>query len=120
MVFDQDIREAITSTRKNSGLRAFTEKLAAAKVSKSDWILALQGRVIAYQQLTLESLRFLLRASLGTIKPDGGQLIPSKVLGIGQQIPDTVEPIIKAARLLGHWTSNVSLYETSVILRVSF
>jgi ABC-three component (ABC-3C) system Middle Component 3 len=120
IVFDEDIRGAAVGTRKSSGLRAFTEKLAASRVAKSDRILALQSRVTNYRGLTIDSLRFLLRAKMGSIDTPTGQLIPSKTRGLKQQVPESVEPILKAARNLGHWTSAISLYETAVTLRLSF
>ncbi len=120
VVLDEDIRAAAVGTRKSSGLRAFTEKLAASRVAKSDRILAIQGHAAKYRVLTMESLRFLLRAKMGSIDTANGQLIPSKTRGLKQQVPDSIEPILKAARNLGHWTGTVSLYETAVTLRLSF
>jgi len=120
LVFDEETRTAAVTTRKSSGLRAFADKLSAAKAAKSDLILALQGRVPKYRTLTMQSLRFLLRASMGSVDPSSGRLLPSKARGVKQEVAASISPIVTAARHLGGWTSALSLYETAVILRLSF
>jgi hypothetical protein len=120
MVLHESTRQMVLGTNPSSGLRFFAEKFSSSNVSQSDVMATLQRRVRATRQLTMESLQLLLRCDMGTIDIESGSVIPSKTRGLGTQIPVTVDPLVKAAKKLGRWTSALTMYEVAATLGLAF
>jgi hypothetical protein len=120
MVFQANIREVILGTRKSSSLRAFTEKFSSSALSSSDIVLSLQNRIQRMKPLTAKSLHMIVSCGMVTIDSGSGTVIPSRARGLSQQLPAGVAPLARAAEYLGGWTSQLSLYEIAVNLRLFF
>lgn len=120
LVFHEDTRSLILSTQRGSSLRAFAEKFSQSRIGKSDLLIAVQQRMTAFRELTLESVRVLLGCGMATIHTDEGTLMPSRAHGLKTQLADDKEQLVRAARYLGGWMSSLSLYEIAVTLRLYF
>lgn len=120
MVLHEGTKKVILSTQGASGLRFFSDKFSTSEIAQSDAIATLQRRISMTRELTLESLQFLLRSGMVTIDIEAASVIPSKARGFGQQIPDSIDDAVKAAKKLGRWTSSLSIYEIASTLRLAF
>ncbi len=119
ILLHEDTREFIQSTQKRSGLRAFADKFTPSKISKRDYLLALQNRAIAMKYLSIKSINIALASDLLSIDLETGYLIPLSYT-LPKRNPDSILKMAKCAEKLGEWCSELSLHEISVILKVRF
>lgn len=116
----QETAQLIASTRQASGLRAFVNKFSDSKVSKNDLILAINERAIKMRKLSMKSLTFAVASSLLAVDVGDGVVIPLSSTQPKAGVPKSVRTMLQCAERLGHWCSEVSLHEISVILKVRF
>ena len=120
MVLHEGTRDIILGTQPSSGLRFFTEKFATPQVAQSDALATLQRRIEVTRKLTMESMQMMLGCGLLALDPEAGSLLASKARGSPQQIPESMDPLMKAARRVGRWTSALTVYEVAATLRLAF
>jgi hypothetical protein len=118
IIFHKETNKMLTSTQKNSGLRAFAGKFSDASNSKTDLLLAIRDRAIHMRPLSLDSIRIAILSSLIFIDPSNGNVIPISLTPPKLGIPDSVKGMLNSAEKLGYWCSQISLYEISTILKV--
>jgi hypothetical protein len=118
IILHKETDKMLTSTLRNSGLRAFAGKFSDATNSKTDLLVAIRDRAIRMRPLSLDSIRIAILSSLIFIDPSKGNAIPISLTTPKLGIPDSVRDMLKAAEKLGYWCSRVSLYEVSTILKV--
>ncbi len=120
MVLHEGTRQLILGTQPSSGLRFFTEKFSSPQIAQSDALATLQRRVEITRKLTMDSMQMLLGCGLLSLEPESGFLLASKARGLPQQIPESMDPLIRAAKRLGRWTSALTVYEVTATLRLAF
>jgi hypothetical protein len=108
-------RQAVSSTRANSGMRKFEEKFDR----EGDVLLALNERALAMRGLSLRSLRIALAARLLVLDASTATVWPGT-----EQLPRgvkaSVTDLLKSADKLGAWCAPLTMHEVSAILRVEF
>jgi len=120
IMYHEDTVAFITSTQQGSGLRAFVNKFAESKNSKSDLVLSIHERSLKMRNLTLSSLRLGITSKLVSVDFEKGTVFPLSLTPPKAGIPKSVNRILKGAEKLGFWCSEISLHEVSLILKVGF
>jgi len=119
ILFQRSLRDLLTSTQRGSGFSKVIEKLAQAKMSKTDLIESINARAIQLRPLTLHSLRILIRLNLVSIDlSTTGVVASTRKPDI--DFKDDVTEMIKASEKLGFWLSHSTLYQAALLLRVRF
>jgi hypothetical protein len=119
LLFDEDTAHMIASTQKASGLRLFAGKFAESKHAKADVLLSLESRARALRRQTLEALGLAVKARLLFLDAAAGEVVAlSQAPALS--LPDSVRPLIRSAEKLGTWCGDLSLFELSTTLQVTF
>lgn len=113
LVFNEDVREVIGSTRKSSGVRLFESKFD----KQADLLLSVQDRAKAMLELSRRSLATSISAGLVSLTPSTATLWPRSRTLPGTLTRD-VSALASAAEKLGAWAQQVSLRELCFALRL--
>ena len=109
----------LKGTQRATGLNGFAGKFANTSVGKSDILLAIQPRALAWRPLSLESLRIGVQTRLLTISSADGTFIPVST-SPATGVPASVRPLLDNADKLGVWCAALSLFEIGNSLKVAF
>lgn len=118
IILHEQTEEFVKSTQKSSGLRAFVAKFGYASNSKQDLLLAIHDRVLAFRQLSLDSLRLALATRL--VYLDVATVIPLSETKAEAGIPPDIKRLMKSAEKLGIWCGSLTMHEIVTILKVRF
>lgn len=119
MLFHKETAELLISTQRASGLRKFVEKFQWAAQNKTDLLLAIGPRARALRGLTGDSLGLAVLGNLIAIDQASGRAIAITQTPATAGIPTSVRPLLAGAEKLGAWFSQVSAYETALLLQVT-
>jgi len=117
MTLHAETCDMIRATQKGSGLSTFADRFTRSDANKTDILLAIDNRVIAWRELTRASLAIALRCRLLTIAPDTGKVV-AIVHTQSSAIPPSVNHLLSAAEKLGAWFSGLTLFEIATSLKV--
>jgi len=116
IVFRQDLREAIQSTKKLSGLQKVSEKLFKEK--KADLFCSIHYAADKYKEITLSAINIAVRANLISVCTKSAMVLPLQIKT--QKTAKSSENLLKQANKLGAWCSTLTLHEISTLLKVRF
>lgn len=119
ILFHKDTADLVSGTQKASGLRKFTEKFQLAAQNKTDLLLAIAPRAQAMRRLTSDALGLALLGSLVSMEQSTAHVIAVSQTPATAGIPASVRPLLAAAEKLGGWFSQLSIYETALLLQVT-
>ena len=120
IMFHKETAAQVTSTNKASGLRKFSENFQApGGQSKTDLLLAIGPRARAMRRLSSASLGLAVLGNLIHVEEETGRAIAVSLTPATSGIPVSVRPLLAGAEKLGAWFSQLSLYETALLLQVS-
>lgn len=119
IIFRADLVDIITSTRKQSGLRYFSDKFLTTKVLKNDMISNLHKSSERLKLITLESLQIAIYSNLISIDEESGLVFPITI-SEKKNTTTSVKRLAKAAEKLGNWCARLTMHEISQILKVRF
>jgi hypothetical protein len=120
MLMHEETAALLLETRTRSGIRKFTEKFMSSKEAKSDLLLVLNNRMAQMRPLSLRSIHIALGSSHVGVDLQHALLFPLSRTAPRTGIPEDVRPLLSAAERLGVWLSGLTLYETSLLLKVVF
>lgn len=118
VIYREDLAEVLYSTNKPSGLRYFANKFMTTKLLKNDVISQLHNSAADMKNLTLNSIRIAINASLISIDENALVFPISKTQHKSEPAP--IVKIGKAAEKFGYWCSQLTAHEISQILKVRF
>jgi len=119
VILHKETFELLKSTNRPTGLHGFADKFSRTDVGKSDVLLAIQPRALAWRPLSLDSLRLAVRARLLTVYQGDGKMIPVST-SAPSGVPASVKPLLVNAEKLGEWCSVLTLFEIGTVLKVAF
>ncbi len=119
LLLHKDTFTLLKGTQRSTGLHGFADKFARTAVGKSDILLAVQSRALAWRPLSLESVRVGVHTRLLTISCTDGKLIPVST-SPASGVPTSIRPLLDNADKLGDWCSGLSLFEIGNSLKVAF
>lgn len=110
--------DAISSTRKASGLSLFVGKVAAQRED----LFAVHERALLLRALTLQSLGVGVSAQLMKIDYQSAGLrgYPLEPESKKPALPERLRPFTGAAEKLGYWFYKAGLSQVAIALRVDF
>lgn len=120
ILFHEETFELVAATRTGSGLQKFTEKFKSAEESKTDLLLALNGRAVAMRPLTWESILIGLSSNVVSLNVEGGSLMSLSDTRLVSGVPQPIRPLLSNAEKIGTWFSGLSLYEIGLQVQVTF
>jgi len=116
IIFREDLRDAIDSTRESSRLHKFSENLF--KKNRADLLFSIHDSVDQYKEITLLAINIAVGAGLISISSKTALVTPIQT--VIRKTPKTSEPLLKLSKKLGVLCSTLSLYEISTLLKVRF
>lgn len=119
ILLHEQTAELAMSTQKGSGLHKFVEKFQLAAESKTDLLLAIGSRAQIMRPLTAQAVGIAILSRLITLDDQTASAYSLSDTPATAGIPATVRPLLNAAEKLGWWFSQVSLYETALLLQVT-
>jgi hypothetical protein len=119
IILHQDTFELLESTNLPTGLHGFTNKFTRSDVGKSDVLLGVNSRAVAWRTLTWESIRLGVRVNLISVAPSSGQVLPMTRTP-PTDVPTSIKPLLANAEKLGSWCAELSIFEIGTLLKVSF
>jgi len=119
IVLYADTAELVLSTLEGSGLRAFVTKLSDAHNSMTDIALSIHDRAIRSRSRTLRAMRLAIAKHLITIVPATAEAF-TLISTQPSNLPTSTGRLMRAAYRLGVWCGSLTLYEVSIILKVTF
>ena len=118
VILRQDTAQLIAKTRKASGLRAFVNKFNETQTSKNDLISAIHPSAMRLRELTSKSLALAISASLLKIDKETSKVIRLSATSPKAGVAESVKDLLNASEKLGHWCSQITLHEISIVLKV--
>ncbi len=115
IIFNQEMRSYIDSTRKNSGLTKVVEKMMKDK--KIDIVYQINNNAEQMKELTLESIRIGLITNLFVI--DEKMNIGIENIRIPKLSKNT-KVVLEIAEKMGFWFSKLNVLKIERILKVRF
>ncbi|MDF9845502.1 MULTISPECIES: three component ABC system middle component [unclassified Paenibacillus] len=119
IIFREDMVEQINGTQKASGLRQFSNKFLSTKVLKNDVISQIHISSSNMKNLTLNSIRVSIYASLISLDYENALALPISMTERKNE-PKNILKLGKASEKLGYWCSQLTLHEVSQIMKVRF
>ncbi len=110
IIFNQEMRSYIDSTRKNSGLTKVVEKMMKDK--KIDIVYQINNNAEQMKELTLESIRIGLITNLFVIDEKMNIGIP--------KLSKNTKVVLEIAEKMGFWFSKLNVLKIERILKVRF
>ena len=120
ILLHKETADLVISTRRASGLRQFVEQFQLAAQNKTDLLLAIAPRAQAMRPLTAGSMGIAVLSNLIAIDETSGKALAVSQTPAAVGIPQSVRSLLSAADRLGFWFSQVSEYETALLLQVKF
>jgi hypothetical protein len=120
VLFHHNTLEYVTSTVKASGLRGFAAKFTLARNDDSDILLLLNERTRALRALTWQSLQVALRARLVTLDIPSAAVFALTTTMPRTGVSERARKLARDAEKFGYWCGELTLAETSSILRIRF
>jgi len=111
--------EVLYGTNKPSGLRYFANKFLTTNILKNDLISQIHISSANMKELTLDSIRIALNASLIALDYENALVLPISVTEHKSE-PKSIIKLGKASEKLGYWCSQLTIHEISQILKVRF
>jgi hypothetical protein len=118
MIYHQETCQLLSGTQRQSGLHGFVDKFSRTEVVKSDLLLAIHSRAIAFRSLTLDSLRIGVRHRLLALLTSMGQIVPLTT-SAPSAVPNSARHLLAAAEKLGAWCAPLTLFEITSALKGS-
>lgn len=119
LLLDDEIRSVLQGTQRRSGLRQFAEKFAQSSGSGADILASIHERVAEYRPLSTRGLQMGIQGGLFSVDARGGT-----VIALTKSRPRlTRAPLTRFMTIsekLGHWMSDMTLFEISRTLGVRF
>lgn len=119
IILRSDMVEVLYSTNRTSGLRYFANKFLSTSVLKNDLISQIHVSSSDMKELTFDSIRIALSASLISIDYESALVLPISTSEHKSE-PKSIVKLGKASEKLGYWCSQLTLHELSQILKVRF
>lgn len=116
IIFREDLRNMINTTRKSSGLQKISEKLFENK--KADLLCNIHIFAEQYKEITLSAINIAVGANLISVSKETALVMPIQTKT--SKMPKSSEKLLKSAEKLGQWCSVLSLHEISALLKVRF
>ena len=120
VLLHEETADMVKGTQAASGLRAFAEKFKGTQRGRSDLLLAIHERSLRSRPLTLSSLQLAVNSHLLTILTDTADVASLTQTEPRAAIPESIRPLLAAAHKMGGWLSDLTIYEISSVLKVSF
>ena len=117
VIFREDLRTVIKSTRKGKGLSKVSEKLFNHK--KNDNLYSINNTAIALRPLTLDAVTMGISAKLFSLEKATALVYPLVHTKI-TNISDSNKDLLETAEKLGGWCAELSLLEICNWLKVRF
>ena len=115
IIFNQELRNYIDSTRKSSGFTKVIEKMMRDK--KIDIVYQINNNAENMKELTLESIRIGIIANLFVLD----EMLNIEVEDIKiPKVSKNIEKILENAEKIGKWLSELNMLEIEKILKVRF
>ena len=119
VLFHEDTFDLLKGTNRPTGLHGFAQKFSRKAICKSDVLLGVHARALAWRELTWESLQLAVRSRLVTVIPASGTVVPlTETRASG--VPTHVKRLVTNAEKLEAWCSHLSLFEIASVLKVHF
>ena len=116
IVFREDLREIIDSTRKKSGLSKVSEKLFKDK--KVNELYTINNTAINLRELSLDSIRIGIACGLFDVNTETALVYP--LVETNKRFSQETNIILSVAEKLGEWCSEMTLVEVCSWLKVRF
>ena len=116
IIFREDLRDVISSTRIATGLQKVSEKLFANK--QMDLFLSIQSSAEHYKETTLSAINIAVGANLISVSSKTALVMPIQTKT--SKTPKSSENLLKQSEKLGAWCSSLNLHEISSLLKVRF
>lgn len=119
MLLHRPTFDAVSSTRRASGLTLFAAKFDAEREA----LIELHGRALTLRALSLQSIGVASTSRLMRIDHNSATLhgYPLELLGIKKpNIPERLKGFGMAADKIGHWFSKFGLAQVASTLRIDF
>ena len=113
IIFNQDLREVISSTRKSSGVRLFESKFD----KQADLLMSIQDRAESMLELSRRSLGMSISAGLLSLTPATATLWPRSTT-LPRALTSDISALTSAAEKIGAWAQQISLRELCFALRL--
>lgn len=115
IIFNQELRNYMDSTRKSSGFTKVIEKMMRDK--KIDIVYQINNNAENMKELTLESIRIGIIANLFVLD----EMLNIEVEDIKiPKVSKNIEKILENAEKIGKWLSELNMLEIEKILKVRF
>ncbi len=115
IIFNQELRNYIDSTRKSSGFTKVIEKMMKDK--KVDIVYQINNNIENMKELTLESIRIGMITDLFILD----EMLNIEVEQIKiPKVSKSIEKMLNSAEKLGVWLSELNMLEIEKILKVRF
>ena len=119
ILLHQDTFDLLKATTLPTGLHGFANKFTRSDVGKSDLLLGVQSRAIAWRSLTWDSIRLGVQVNIISITSSSGTVIPVTRTS-PTDVPVSIKPLLANAEKLGAWCADLSVFEIGALLKVSF
>jgi Family of unknown function (DUF6521) len=113
LILHKGTRSNISATQ--AGLYKFEEKYH----DKYDLLFAIHDRALAMRELSRKSISTGIATGLLTLVPAEGVIWPND-LPDPKNLPPSITALLKAAKKLGSWARQVSLFELTKTLHLDF
>lgn len=120
ILFQEQVFSLLSKTQSGSGLRKFINKLYIKENSLSDITLSFPKRTEEFRNLTERSLRMALMTNLLVISPKEGVVFQNSKKKIKSASAKDVDELLKGAKKLGKWCSQLTLFEIGNLLGLEF
>ncbi len=117
IVFDEELRNFIKNTHKQSGLIKLASKISSQKNSDKIYKIHLSSEI--YKNLTLQSFQIALNTKLISIDPKTAYILPITKTPKSLPLGDS-KIILEVSEKLGFWCGSITLHEISSLLKVRF
>jgi hypothetical protein len=117
IIFREDLRAVIGSTRKQSGLQKVSEKLFKDK--RADLFCSIHDAAEEHKEITLTAINIAISKGLIAVDTNTATVFPL-LKKKGPKMPKSSEELLKLGDKLGVWCSVITLHEISQILKVRF
>lgn len=119
IIYRNDMVEVLHATNRSSGLRYFANKFLTTKVLKNDMVSQIHVSSSNLKELTLDSIKIALNASLIAIDYKSALVFPLTNTEHKSEPKSTIK-LGKASEKLGYWCAQLTIHEISQVLKVRF
>ena len=116
IILHKETFDLLKSTNRPTGLHGFVDKFSRTEVGKSDVLLAIQPRAVAWRPLSWDSIQLAIRSRLLTVSPTDARIIPISS-STSSSVSASVKPFLTNAEKLGEWCSHLRSLRLAHYLR---